>query len=78
MVLVLRTIGVTAMNLEMMLGSMLTSHVSVPTWTLGLVIHLCFAALFGLAYGAIMEGIQKRGAGKLEKLFASDDMWTVK
>ena len=24
------------------------------------------------------EAIQKRGPGKLEKLFASDDMWVVK
>lgn len=57
----LRGAGVTPMNLEMMLGTMFTADPSTGAWILGFAIHLMMGALFGIAYGAAMEGLRHNG-----------------
>jgi hypothetical protein len=61
--LVLRALGVTPMNLEMMLGTLFTESPGLGSWFLGLAIHLAAGALFGVVYGAIMEAARRRGPG---------------
>jgi hypothetical protein len=61
LVLVLRTLHATSLNLERMLGSMVTKRVEVAPWFLGLAIFLLLATLFGLLYGALMERAGMRG-----------------
>lgn len=51
-------------NLEMILGSMITVEVGVFTWILGFVVHLLVSGLIGLAYGAGFEHVTHlAGAG---------------
>lgn len=59
--ILVRTLGITTMNLELMLGTMVTSQVGMGSWGLGLLIHLVLGALFGLLYGAVMEALGKSG-----------------
>jgi hypothetical protein len=61
LLLVLRTLGITSLNLEMILGSLVTKRIEVAPWFLGLAMHLGFAAIFGVLYGAVMERAQRRG-----------------
>lgn len=63
LMLVLRAAGVSAMNFEMMLGSMFTAEINLGTWFFGLAIHLGFGALFGIAYALGMEGLRRQNAG---------------
>lgn len=61
--LVLRALGVTPMNLEMMLGTLFTASPGLGSWVLGLALHLAAGALFGVVYGGIMEAARRRGPG---------------
>jgi hypothetical protein len=45
-----RLMGMTTMNLEMALGSMMTRNLNESTWLLGLVIHLLVSGLIAWAY----------------------------
>jgi hypothetical protein len=60
-VLVLRTLGLTPLNLEMMLGSLVTKRAEVFPWFAGLAIHLALSSMTGLLYGVLMERAGKRG-----------------
>jgi hypothetical protein len=57
----LRTLGVTSLNLEILLGSMVTSTSDIGSWGLGFLIHLIAGALFGIVYGLIMESLGRTG-----------------
>jgi hypothetical protein len=61
--LVVRALGATPMNLEMMLGTLFTASPGLGSWFLGLAIHLTAGALFGIVYAAIMETARRRGPG---------------
>ncbi|HLY09498.1 MAG TPA: hypothetical protein VKW04_09370 [Planctomycetota bacterium] len=59
--ILMRGVGVTSMNLELMLGSMVTSETGMGSWLLGLFLHLFVGAVFGVIYGAIMEMLGRGG-----------------
>lgn len=59
----LRAVGATPMNLEMMLGSLLTADVGLGTWILGFAMHLGFGALFAIGYALGMEGLRRQNVG---------------
>jgi hypothetical protein len=59
--IVLRTLGLTSMNLEAMLGSMVTSIPDFGSWGLGFLIHLIAGGLFGIVYGFLMESLRRTG-----------------
>ncbi|MGM0575188.1 MAG: hypothetical protein ACQEXJ_05610 [Myxococcota bacterium] len=49
-----------AVNLEMMLGALITESVTTGTWVLGLCIHVVAGAVFGLVYAAVFEYVTHR------------------
>jgi len=55
----LRATGV-PVNLEMLLGSMLTASLGMSTWLLGFLIHLCAGALCAVIYAAVFEHWTRR------------------
>jgi len=61
LMVVLRTLGVSSMNLETMLGSMVTSTPDFGSWGLGFLIHLIAGGVFGIVYGFIMESLGRTG-----------------
>jgi hypothetical protein len=61
-VLSLRGLGLTRVNLELMLGSMIIRSFSTGSWFLGLLIHGGLGALFGLLYGRVLK---RRGGWRI-------------
>lgn len=61
LMLILRSLGWTPINLEMMLGSMVTSTIGLAAWMLGLYMHLVAGAVFGVLYAEIMEHLGRAG-----------------
>jgi len=61
LMIALRTLGLTTMNLETMLGSMVTSTPDFGSWGLGFLIHLIAGALFGIVYGFVLERLGRTG-----------------
>jgi hypothetical protein len=61
LMLTLRTLGLTPMDLEMMLGSMVNSTIGMAAWMLGLFMHLGVGAGFGVVYAGIMESLGRSG-----------------
>jgi hypothetical protein len=60
----LRALDLTELNLEMMLGAMLTQDVSALTWLLGLAMHLVAGGVFALIYAVLFELQGKASAGR--------------
>ncbi len=59
-----RAFGLTALNLEMALGSMLTQTLGAATWILGFGMHLIAGGVFALVYAWGFENISHHsGAG---------------
>lgn len=61
LMIALRTLGITSMNLETMLGSMATSTPDFGSWGLGFLIHLIAGGVFGIVYGFLMENLGRTG-----------------
>ncbi len=57
-------------NLEMMLGSMVTASMSTGVWILGLVMHLIISGLIALAYAAGFEYVTHRADWMIGVAFA--------
>jgi hypothetical protein len=62
LMLALRASGATRMNLEMMLGSLVTARLDPATWLLGFGLHLAAGAGIGLLYASLMEALRVTGA----------------
>ena len=60
--LLLRAVGVSALNLELLLGSGMTHSLDGSAWLVGFGVHLCFGVLFALAYGALLLAARRSGA----------------
>ncbi|HYE97331.1 MAG TPA: hypothetical protein VEJ18_00405 [Planctomycetota bacterium] len=60
--LLLRAIGLSSLNLELLLGSALTRSVDGAAWLAGFGVHLSFGVLFALLYGAILQAARRQGA----------------
>ncbi|MFW6154194.1 MAG: hypothetical protein ACOC95_03160 [Planctomycetota bacterium] len=50
-----RLVGMTGMNLSMMMGAMFTQQFSVATWLLGFLVHLVVSGLIGIVYAWIFK-----------------------
>ncbi len=61
LMLVVRGLGLSGLNLELFLGSMVTSTLGFGPWALGLGIHLVIGAGFGVVYAALMETSERSG-----------------
>lgn len=61
LMLLARAAGLTEMNGEMMLGSMVTSSMNQATWFLGFAIHMAISVLIALAYAGGMELFGRSG-----------------
>ena len=61
LMIALRMLGITSMNLETMLGSMATSTADFGSWGLGFLIHLIAGGIFGILYGFVMENLGRTG-----------------
>jgi hypothetical protein len=61
LMLVLRGLGLSTLDLELFLGSMVTSTLGFGPWALGLGIHLVIGAGFGVVYAALMETFERSG-----------------
>ena len=57
----LRAFGVTSMNLELMLGSMMTARIDRISWILGLAMHLGAGMVLGILYALVMELLGRSG-----------------
>ena len=55
-----RMMGMTTMNLEMALGSMLTQNLGSATWLMGFIMHLIISGLIALLYAAGFEYVTHR------------------
>jgi len=62
LMLVVRALGLSGLNLELFLGSMVTQTLGFGPWALGLGIHLVIGAGFGVAYAALMETFERSGS----------------
>lgn len=60
--LLLRATGLSALNLELLLGSALTRSLDGRAWLAGLGVHLSFGVLFALVYGSILQAARRGGA----------------
>lgn len=61
LMLIVRGLGLSTLNLELFLGSMVTSTLGFGPWALGLGIHLVIGAGFGVVYAALMETFERSG-----------------
>jgi len=61
LMIAMRALGVTSMNLEAMLGSMVTAIPDFGSWGLGFLIHLIAGGVFGIVYGFLMESLGRTG-----------------
>jgi hypothetical protein len=56
-----RTLGITSLDLEALLGSWLTRRTGPETWLLGLLIHLVGSGGIGSLYAAVFRGVRRAG-----------------
>jgi hypothetical protein len=56
-----RSFNLSSLNLELLLGSLVTSTSGFGPWALGFCIHLLIGAAFGVVYAAIMETFERSG-----------------
>jgi len=59
LVILLRAVNATELNLSMIVGSLFTGQVSSGTWVLGFVLGLVISGLIALIYAAAFEGMRK-------------------
>jgi hypothetical protein len=57
--ILLRAVGATELNLNMIIGSLFTGQVSAGTWILGFVAGLIISGLIALIYAWAFEGMRK-------------------
>jgi hypothetical protein len=65
-----RAVGV-PVNLEMILGSMVTGTFSPSTWLVGMILHLCIGGLLGLVYALGFERVTHQAGGAAGLLFGT-------
>ncbi len=58
LVILLRAVNATDLNLSMIVGSLFTGQVSSGTWVLGFVLGLVISGLIALVYAAAFEGMR--------------------
>lgn len=58
-----RALNLTALNLEILLGSLIASRVGPGVWLLGFVTHLVVGGFFGLLYGIAFQVTGRSGPG---------------
>ena len=56
-----RASGITEINLELMLGSLITRDADPGTWVLGFALHLLLGGFIGMAYAAGFRAIARSG-----------------
>lgn len=61
LLLLLRAVGLSSMNLELLLGSAVTRSVDGSAWLVGFGVHLCFGVLFALVYGSVLQAARRGG-----------------
>jgi hypothetical protein len=59
LVILLRAVNATELNLSMIVGSLFTGQVSSGTWVLGFVLGLVISGLIALIYAAAFEGLRR-------------------
>lgn len=57
-VAIVRGLGITSLDLSMLVGSMFTHNVSGGTWVLGFIVHLIVSGLIALIFAAVYEAIR--------------------
>ena len=66
-----RYAGMTELNLEMGLGSMITMTINSGTWVVGLVVHLIAGGIVGLIYAAVFEHVARGATAGLGGAFGA-------
>jgi hypothetical protein len=63
LMVIARALGVTTLNLEMALGSLLTGQIGAGSWMLGLIMHLIVGGLLAQVYAFGFDFVAERSSG---------------